>query len=174
MKFFCWIVPAIALCSVMSHARATPAAPKSPREFVEEFYRWYVPRAPNDNSIEMALKFKGASFSRELVRRLKEDSAAQASCAELVGLDFDPFLNGQDPAEHYEVGKVRQKVQSYRADIHRLWSGKRIEKPDVSAEFTQYKGHWIFVNFFYPEGGDLLTILRSPRPTCSVPRPNKK
>jgi hypothetical protein len=47
--------------------------------------------------------------------------------------------------------------------------------PEVQAEFLQRGGRWIFVNFLYPEEHtDLLKILRSSRPKCSVPRSSKK
>jgi hypothetical protein len=46
--------------------------------------------------MEIVLKSKYA-FSPELASKLKEDLAAQEkSPGEIVGLDFDPFLNAQD------------------------------------------------------------------------------
>jgi hypothetical protein len=49
---------------------------------------------------------QGSQFESGLLAALKEDVAAQAAAkGEIVGLDFDPFLNTQDPAESYEVGQ---------------------------------------------------------------------
>jgi len=163
--------------SLGAQAKGSQEVSISPREFVEEFYKWYVPQALSDNATaawNIALKYKRAAFSPELAQLLREDSAAQARCEELVGLDFDPFLNSQDPAERYEVGGITLRGQHYRADIYSVQSGKRSEKPSVSAELAKGDGHWIFVNFFYADGTDLLTVLRSPKPECSVPRPSRK
>jgi len=165
--------------SVAGHAKGLQETSRSPREFVDEFYKWYAPRALSDNTPptwDSALKFKSSDSSPQIVRLLKEDSAAQAKCKELVGLDFDPFLNTQEPAEQYEVGTISQKGQDFKAEIYGMHSGKRNEKPDVVAEFLQKDGHWFFVNFYYSSAGtDLITMLRSPRPGCSMPRvPTKK
>jgi len=40
----------------------------------------------------------------------------------------------------------------------------------VSADIVENKGHWVFVNFFYSDGGDLLKILKTPRSKCEAPR----
>jgi len=87
-----------------------------------------------------------------------------------VGINFDPFLDYQEPAERYVVGRITQKGQTYMADIYAVRSGEQGEKPDVTAEFVEKDGHWFFVNFHYPNGNDLLTILKSPRLPCSAPR----
>ena len=80
-----------------------------------------------------------------------------------MGLDFDPFLNSQDPAERYEVGRISHKGDSYFVDIHGVWSDKRHENPDVMAEVLHKNAHWVFVNFHYPEDRDLLAVLKSLR-----------
>ena len=90
-------------------------------------------------------------LSSNLLRALKDDSDAQAKASgEIVGLDFDPFLNTQDPCEHYEVGEIVQQEQTYRAQILGVCSGKKNEKPDVIAQVERQSGHWVFVNFDYP------------------------
>lgn len=144
----------------------------SSREFVQEFYQWYVSVALSDSDTpawDTALKRKGSDFSPELSRLLREDSADQATCSDLIGLDFDPFLSTQDPADHYDVGDISHEGQDYRAAIFSAEDGKRSEKPQVTAEFSEHEGHWFFVNFYYRQGGNLLEILRSPKPKCSVP-----
>lgn len=164
-------------CSLGAQAKGSPEVSKSPREFVETFYKWYVPQASSDNVTapwNIAIKNRSSVFSRELGHLLAEDSAAQAWCEELVGLDFDPFLNSQDPAKSYDVDGISQNGLHYRADVYSVHSGKRSGKPSVSVELMESDGHWIFVNFFYSDGTDLLTILKSPRPKCSVPRPSRK
>lgn len=140
---------------------------KTPSAFVQQFYDWYTPKALGDNAgpaWELAMRQKRSSFSPQLAHELKEDSAAQSkSHGEVVGLDFDPFLNSQDPLDHYEVGDVVRSGKSYLVNIHGVQSGKKDEKPDVVAELIEKDGHWVFVNFHYPEHKDLITLLRSLR-----------
>lgn len=164
-------------CALGAQSKDTHAPPKSPTEFVEGFYRWYTPRALRDNPTpawDIALKFRRSDFSAQLARLLKQDSDAQAACEELVGLDFDPILGSQEPAERYEIGRLIQKGEDYQVDIYAVRSGTRSEKPDVRCEFVEKNGHFLFINFFYRDGRDLLTILKSPRPVCSAPRSVRK
>jgi hypothetical protein len=178
MQACCSLVLLMMPWSLGAQANGSHDVSVSPREFVEGFYKWYAPRALRDNATaawNIALKFRSSDIGPQLAQLLKEDSTAQARCQELVGLDFDPFLNTQDPAERYEVGKITQKGKHFQAEIYSVQSGERSSKPALNAELSSDSGHWIFVNFHYPDGSDLLTILKSPRPACSVPRvPNNK
>jgi hypothetical protein len=163
-------------CSLAAQTKGPLKVGSSPRVFVEEFYAWYVPRALSDDTAagwHNTLRSIHSDISPKLARLLEEDSAAQAKCKEIVGLDFDPFLYTQEPAEHFEVGGVTQAGEHYRADIYRVESGKRSEKPDVIAEFMRKGNRWFFVNFYYSGGADLLSVLKS-RPPCSAPRVGEK
>jgi hypothetical protein len=148
--------------------------PESAREFVQGFYEWYGPIALREDSVpasDVALKEKHSAFSPELARLLQEDSDAQARCSEIVGIDFDPFLFSQDPAERYEVGAIHQRGRFFRADVYGIQAGNRNRSPDVVAEFAQNGDRWTFVNFYYTNpNADLLSILKSPRAKCTVPR----
>jgi len=159
--------------SLGAQARDASQASRSPREFAEGFYQWYVPRAFSgtaDGFWNGALKYKRSAFGPQLAKLLREDLEAQAKCRDLVGLDFDPFLGTQEPAERYVVGRVRQQGRTYLADIYAVRYGQQGKEPDVTAQFTEEDGHWFFVNFRYPDGSDLMTILKLPRLPCSRPR----
>jgi hypothetical protein len=151
--------------SVQAQSGNVINASDSVKTFVEGFYAWYVPKALSGHSgpaWSAAVKEKGSYFSPELGRKLLEDSEAQAKDAgEIVGLDFDPFLNSQDPGRSYSVGKVVPKRGSYLAEIHRVVSGKPEEKLTATAEITGRNGRWYFVNFFYPDGHNLLDVLKA-------------
>lgn len=135
------------------------------KTFVQGFYDWYVPRALNSRSTpawSTAVKEKGSCFSPELGRKLREDSEAQAKDeGEIVGLDFDPFLNSQDPGRRYSVGKVALKGDRYLVEVHRVVSGKPEAKLTATAEVTGRNGQWYFVNFIYPGGHNLLGVLKA-------------
>ena len=164
---------------VLAISSSLPAQEKSPgdvqkscRDFVQEFYDWYAPKTQKLNAgrtWDLALKYRRSAFSPKLVRRLIEDSEAQARVAgEIVGLDFDPFLNSQDPNERYVVGNIAEKGGSYWAEVHSLRSGQKSEKPVVVPELVLKNRRWLFVNFHYgksdqPEHENLLNVLKNLR-----------
>jgi hypothetical protein len=104
-------------------------------------------------------------------------AAAAKNSDEIVGLDFDPFLNTQDPCNRYEVGKAIAKGNSYWVEVYGICSGKRSAKPDVWPEVVRVNGHWRFANFHYehqageyPDSADLLGILKTLRQDRQKPR----
>ena len=169
-RICCSLALVMVAFSLMAQTKGPQYADNSPRGFVEGFYSWYVPRALNQDTTSgwrETLRLMRADISPQLAKLLEEDSAAQSKCKDLVSLDFDPFLYTQEPAEHYETASIVQTKTAYRANIYRLEAGPRAQKPDIIAEFTQKDGHWFFVNFIYPGGSDLLTVLKS-RPRCTT------
>jgi hypothetical protein len=139
----------------------------APRDFVQGFYNWYIPVALKDNATpawNLALKSKSSAFSPQLLNALREDSAAQAKAVgDIVGIDFDPFLGSQDPSNRYDVGKIIQNGDAYRVEIYGARSGKKRATPDVIADVLQKDGRWMFVNFHYPDGSDLTSVLKTLR-----------
>lgn len=136
------------------------------RKFVQEFYAWYLPKArtSKERASDLVLKEKSYVLSRELARQLKEDSDAQNKAkGELVGLDFDPFLNTQDPDfERCTTGKVVAETTSCRVEISCNFPGQKTQLL-VTPELTFASGQWVLVNFHYMVDGkayDLLTMLK--------------
>jgi hypothetical protein len=99
---------------VHAQVQRVQPTPESVRGFVQGFYDWYVPKALDHKIFrawDLALKTKSSVFSPELAQALREDSAAQdkAEKGELVGLDFDPFLNSQDPRPYIRRARSHRK-----------------------------------------------------------------
>ena len=152
--------------SLGAQSNSTFSGSDSVKKFVQGFYDWYVPKALSNNSepaSNTALKEKGNLLSSELLQKLREDAEAQAHAeGEIVGLDFDPFLSGQDPGWHYSVGKVVPNGESYFVEVYRVVPGKPAGRIlAVTAEVRGKNGHWYFVNFFYPNGHNLLGVLKA-------------
>jgi hypothetical protein len=167
-----------ATVTAVQHPRVVPdwPAPGSARAYVKDFYDWYVPRALKDDSDwQQTLKLAHWDLSPQLARLLEDDAAAQAQCKEIVGIDFDPLLNTQDPSEHYQFGAPKRIGDRYNVEIYRVEENKPADKPDLIAVVARDGDRWYFVNFLFPsENTDLLTILKSPKPTCTVPREKAK
>lgn len=135
---------------------------ESARSFVQQFYSWYVPISRghnNESAWDIALRQKPDDFTPELTTALKVDSEAQAKADEIVGLDFDPFENGQDPCERYVAEQSVGKSGAYWVNVYGVCEGKKHIEPDVIAEVKQVQGRWVFVNFHYLPKGDLLEVL---------------
>ncbi len=124
------------------------------KEFVQEFYNWYAAinlRNTRGRTWEIALKRKPQVFSHKLFEQITEDSKAQEKAdGDIVGLDFDPFLACQDCRERYTVDKVTSKDAKCRAEVYGVSSGKKSKDPDVMPELRMENGHWVFVDFLYP------------------------
>lgn len=140
------------------------------RKFAQDFYNWYIPPGHKDNDVkdmdQALLKRKGL-FSESLYRALKADSEAASKVKdEIVGLDFDPFLNAQDFADKYIVREVKPKGTGYLVSIYGVNQGKVNAKPDLQAELQPLKkAGFVFVNFHYgktsiAENENLLSILK--------------
>ena len=153
------------------HAQKTPQDLKgSCLHFTQAFYNWYVKTLDSKNTKDpelTALNYEGKPFSRELDQGLRKVKAEEKTSGDAI-LDFDPFLNSQDPAEHYEVRKVIEKNGHCWADVYGIWSTPVSgvgNGPQVVAEMVFENNRWIFVNFHYPDSTDprnesLLSMLR--------------
>lgn len=165
-----WMIVLALLFVEVSAAQNKPVKPqpKTCKQFVQGFYDWYMrqmKREKDGPAYEYTLKNKGEYFSVALLSALREDLRASAANAdEIVGLDFDPFLNTQDPAERYVLGSAEAKGDKCLAEIFESRGGKKSENPVVVAEARRKNTDWIFVNFHYgasqgPVDENLLSLL---------------
>lgn len=136
--------------------------------FVQHFYDWYLPIALHDKKLPaftLAITHKPTLFDATLLRALRDDAAAQAKAVgEIDGLDFDPFLNAQDPPAHYKV------IRAAGSLVTVVGFAQEISKPTVTllVEVNCSGDRCVLVNFHYPADGttksDLLAILRALHP----------
>jgi hypothetical protein len=152
---------AIVLFACTAQAGEGTRLSNSVRDFVQNFYNWYVPYALGDKTglrpWDIAISSK-RNFDPRLVQALQEDSTASDKFPnEIVGLDFDPFLNSQNPADRYRAEKVDEQNGSFLVEVYSV-SGSKKELA-VIAEVKKLDGKLIFVNFRYPDvGGDRSNI----------------
>jgi len=136
--------------------------------FVQKFYHWYVPLTKGNGSgspLDFALRQKPELFNSVLLNALKVDADASVHAHGYIdGLDFDPFLGSQDPADHYESRSPICKSNSCFVEIWALPprdSDANVGKPEVIAEVALERGRWKFLNFHYPDAGtELLAVLK--------------
>jgi hypothetical protein len=131
--FIALILFSFGVGALQAQTPTTPSQPQDCGHFVQQFYDWYaakenalMKRNSLESALEVALREKRSSFSPELVKGLKEDLAAsKKSREEIVGLDFDPFLNAQDVAERYLVAKITPKGDHYLVEVFGVWGGRK-------------------------------------------------
>jgi hypothetical protein len=164
-----FVSPGLLAQTTASQSAGDQAIEESCKKFVQAFYDWYLSKEAASGklstpSMDAVLKHKADALSPELYRRLKEDRDAEEKCkGEICGLDFDPFLNSQDPSAHFSAVNVTRKGSSYWVDVYGIESGKRREH--VIPELIHQNGQWIFVNFHYgknkwTDDSNLLSILK--------------
>lgn len=142
------------------------AALTSAQAFVQQFYDWYVPLALDDHkdlsAPDIVLTGRPSALDTELCRALRADSDAQAKApGEIVGLDFDPFLNSQDPCERYVAGPASREGMVYEIPVRGICEGISHAQPDVITQVMFESGTWVFVNVHYPDSkNDLKAVLK--------------
>ena len=149
-------------------AKSADAAQESCRAFVQDFYDWYVKAesSPNNKIGSFSLaQARPHAISAGLQKLLDADyRASESDPDEIVGLDFDPFLNTQDPSTKFTVQDATIKDGRCIAEVRGMQNGVPMES--VNPELDQAAGTWEFINFHYPAAGpkesdhDLLSILR--------------
>jgi len=118
------------------------------RDFVQSFYDryWnqYLGRMKDSNfslpGTGEVLAMKPPVLSKQLIELIRKDERESRAHDEVGNLDFDPFLNSQNPQGRYLVGKVDRSSDVCRAAIPRA---------HIVAELKQIGSAWIFVNFHY-------------------------
>ncbi len=134
---------------------ASERSPESAQRFVQAFYDWYslitmkTSRDPGPPDRIVAIRMHPEWFAPPLSRALQRDWAAQDKCLNyIVGLDWDPFLNSQDPNLGYQVGRPTKSSSGYKAPVFNR--GANIDHPDqpwVFAFVAFRAGHWEFTDF---------------------------
>lgn len=174
----CLLGFAAVACSTQGKEQARSEPAQSPVEFARQFYDWYVPLALgalHGPASDSALAARPNVFGPKLLAALQEDSKAQAAAAGsgmIDGLDFDPFLNAQDPCDRYVVGPATAHDGSWLVDVRGVGGCAAHETPDVVAELARQDTSWLFVDFRYPDSNDaLLTVLARLHPEGATTSP---
>ena len=166
---------------------------KSCRIFVQKFYDWRVSLLVNtfcSNSLKgtdatqeaisaqegqcrVASAYHDAEkmsldrvLSPKLLDYVKQEEDVQTK-EDDVGLDFDFYLNTQDPSPKFIVDGVRIQGDHCWATVHGYDQGEQRE--EVTPELSKTNGRWTIDNFHYkfqlnegkpPQNDDLIHIIR--------------
>lgn len=138
-----------------SAAGAPATAADSVREFVAEFYHWYMLQASTASSDRLwysVLDHRASVLDDDLRTAMLRDREEQrAARGELVGLESDPFLNSQDPCATYSVTGVVRDGQRFRVEIRPECGTAREAQAPFHAVVARSDGAWVFVDVEYPD-----------------------
>lgn len=157
-----------AVHSSPAKARKLPASVNavSARHFVRTFYDWYVPRSFNEKGpwvMDLLITVKSGWLGPGLLTALRDDIRAQENpnAGGEVGLDFDAFLNAQDPPEHYHVGKYWHRGKRHFVDVRGVAAPRDNNGVRITVELEKRGPKWRIANILYPDRTEnLLEILR--------------
>lgn len=148
---------ALALVVACHRAPAAPAtasaAPafadttlRSAAQFTQDFYDWY--RGQGDR-MDIALRERRAAFEPSLLAALDADGAAQAKdSTDVVGLDWDPFLESQEVCDPYTVTGAVLSGDTVNVSVKAMCKEMTPHTgPDVIAQVRRAATGWVFVDF---------------------------
>jgi hypothetical protein len=124
---------------------------QSCKAFVQKFYDWYWNRFAdhaNDPKFDTrkeptyheVARLHPAVLGPELIRLIKRDEMLSAKAQGIANLDFNPFLNTQDPEGKYLAGIAT--VSNGQCQVP-------IEHGHLTAELKKSGSTWVFTNFHY-------------------------
>lgn len=159
-------LPALAALALLAPAgarAADPACGTAATAFVQAFYDGYLSLARRTGTTPAwikALDRRPPAFDPPLARALRADAAAQAQVSDdIVGLDFDPFLNAQDPPDRLIAGPAEAAGGACRVPLFAARKAGKASRPVVTTELRAASGGFVFTDFRYGAGGDLLRTL---------------
>lgn len=163
-RMFVALVLALALALPSASFAAAPRGTansgpdaQSARQFVQNFYDWYVKAGQR---MDVALQEEPGWFSSKILAGLRDDLAAQAKDPDdVVGIDFDPFLNAQETYDPYTTCKVTAAGLGFRIEVSHQGACADGKDLGVIAAVEKRKGKWVFTDFYYPGQGDLFSAL---------------
>jgi hypothetical protein len=126
-------------------SRALSAEEQSCKAFVQGFYDWYwnqfaVDPKADHHTYDDALTLRPTVLSENLTRLIKRDDARAKAAGGIANLDFDPFLNSQDPTGKYDVVEV-----SVNGAVCRT----KLSQRDIDVESKRNGTGWVFSNIHY-------------------------
>src|SRR5690349_9347451 len=146
-----FISAAIAACAKAQRQPDTAEV----RVFVQGFYDWYVPRMAHDGVASEIWSHDPPYLTQSLIDALRADSAARfvKPHATREVLNFDPYLNSQDPCSRYRVGKIEPQGDSAIVSVHSVCSFMGPDsvspRPVAVVSVVRNRSRWEMADFRY-------------------------
>lgn len=149
---------------VLAQPAKAPSESEAARKAAQAFYDWYAPMAmknAKEPAFVRSLRERKAALTEELAQALAADAAAQKAVPDdIVGLDWDPFLNAQDSYAKYVAGEVKAEGKGFLVAMHSVQGGKKGAEVLFLVEMVLKDGKFVIGNVRSPKGGDLVSSLK--------------
>lgn len=124
----------------------------------QAFYFWYVALPESRNGQPgwaMALDRKPPVLSARLRRALAADLASKARASGMIeGIDFDPFLDGQDPCLRFAIGKTRSEGAHELVQVVPTCDAASRRKP-INVALVRSGAQFVIDDIVYADGRTL-------------------
>lgn len=145
------VIVAILSAPKIGFSQNAAADGQSCRAFVQKFYDWYWNQFADkvdDPSFDMrrlhtyheVIGLRSNVLNPRLIRLFKRDERLSLAAHGIANLDFDPFLNSQDPEGKYDVVRVT---------VNRGVCRSEMSQRDIIVEAEWSAAGWVFSNFHY-------------------------
>lgn len=149
--------------ALAQRASAPSAVEQDAMRFTQDFLRRYLGQF--EESPERAANWNPLDGIREdlspgLLAALAADrDASIANDDEIVGLDFDPFINAQDVCEAYEARAAVARDTTTDVGVYNTCDWGHPLIPDVIYQLQRHGDRWMVVDLRYGGGQSLLEVL---------------
>lgn len=144
-------------------AAAPSASEQEAMRYVQGFLRRYLGQFEETSEREAnwnPLNVIRADLSPTLMAALQADrDASIANDEEIVGLDFDPFINAQDVCERYEARAAVRRDSTTDVGVYNTCHWGHPLVPDVIYQLQRRGDRWVIVDLRYGGGQSLLESL---------------
>ena len=127
---------------------------------VQEFYDWYLVNTDEVRTVRDVLTERPQVLDSALRVLLEADQKCTEESKEVCKLDFDPIANTQDVCALYRVGESRQVPEAFEFPVYQHCEAIQDTSLRLTAIVSPRDSGWVFVDFEYPGGQRLKTMLR--------------
>jgi hypothetical protein len=149
-------------CGGMLLSPAFAANAQSAEAVTRSFYSWYVPKAiaaRDQPAWAKVLRRRPAILSARLQHELQADLKKKAHASGMIeGIDFDPFLGGQDPCPSFAIGKTRTERARYLVEVRPVCPSAAAQ-PTVTVYLIRNRSGFVIDDVAYVGGNTLRHIL---------------
>ncbi|MGV8125037.1 MAG: DUF3828 domain-containing protein [Candidatus Xenobiia bacterium LiM19] len=145
-----------AICSTEKKAAPCDADQKNPAALVNDFYKWYL--KDQKSSLKNISQWKEC-FEEKLYVELLEAMNKTPENGNKLWLDFDPFVNAQEYAISFTLGKASQKNNTATVIVAMKYD--RDARQSLKVFLIRSGDIWRMANLIYDDNTTLYKILKT-------------
>lgn len=145
-----------AVCGTEKKTAVCTVDQKNPTALVSDFYKWYL--KDQKSSLKNISSWKEC-FEEKLYEELMEAMSKTAKNNNGLWLDFDPFVNAQEHAISFSLGKTLKKNNTATVIVSMKYD--RDARQSLKVFLIRSDDIWRMANFIYDDSTTLFRILKT-------------